>query len=74
VAGVNLSATSLLFASFHCLLLTGRMKPDRRASLTQNPPVRIDSHREWANSSNNAIAIANFSTRNFGAPFFIGAI
>src|SRR5262245_25976261 len=33
-----------------------------------NPPASIDSHREWANPFNNAIAIANFSTTNFGAP------
>jgi hypothetical protein len=50
------------------------MMPDRRASLTQNPPARIDSHREWANPSNNVVAIANFSTKNFGASVFIGAI
>jgi hypothetical protein len=50
------------------------MEPDRRASLTQNPPARIDLHCEWANPSNNAIATANFSTTNFGAPAFIGAI
>lgn len=57
-----------------CDFAHGRMEPDRRASLTQNPPARIDSHCEWANPSNNAIATANFSTMNFGAPAFIGAI
>jgi hypothetical protein len=55
-------------------MLAGRMKPDRCASLTQNPPARIDSHRERANPSGNVVAIANFDTKNFGALGFIGAI
>jgi hypothetical protein len=50
------------------------MKRDRRAFPKQNPPARIDLQCEWANPSNNAIAIANFSTKTFGAPVFIGAI
>jgi hypothetical protein len=49
------------------------MNPDRRASLTQNGPLPVDSHREWRNPYK-TIAIASLSSTNFGALGFIRAI